>query len=133
MNLFLHNTGDLNADVVQKQDSLIGDPGDRFDYILTNPPLGKKSSITIGNATDKASRDDISYHRQDFWATTSNKQLNFLQHIYTLLKVDGKAAVVPDNVLFEGGVGETIRKKLLESCDVHTVLRLPPVFSMLKV
>lgn len=127
MNLFLHNIGDINVEPpVQVQDSLISDPGDRFDYILTNPPFGKKSSITIGNETDKASRDDISYQRQDFWATTSNKQLNFLQHIRTLLKIDGKAAVVvPDNVLFEGGVGETIRKKLLESCDVHTLLRLP--------
>ncbi len=127
MNLFLHNIGDINAEPpVQVQDSLISDPGDRFDYILTNPPFGKKSSITIGNEADKTSRDDISYQRQDFWATTSNKQLNFLQHIRTLLKIDGKAAVViPDNVLFEGGVGETIRKKLLESCDVHTLLRLP--------
>jgi len=127
MNLFLHNIGDINVEPpVHVQDSLISDPGDRFDYILTNPPFGKKSSITIGNETDKASRDDISYQRQDFWATTSNKQLNFLQHIRTLLKIEGKAAVViPDNVLFEGGVGETIRKKLLESCDVHTLLRLP--------
>ncbi len=64
--------------------------------------------------------------RDDFWATTSNKQLTFVQHIKTLLKQDGRAAVVlPDNVLFEGGAGETIRKKLLHECDVHTLLRLP--------
>ncbi len=64
--------------------------------------------------------------RDDFWATTSNKQLNFVQHIKTLLKQHGRAAVVlPDNVLFEGGAGETIRKKLLHECDVHTLLRLP--------
>ncbi len=63
---------------------------------------------------------------EDFWATTSNKQLNFLQHIKTLLKINGSAAVVlPDNVLFEGGAGETIRRKLLQEADVHTLLRLP--------
>jgi type I restriction enzyme M protein len=64
--------------------------------------------------------------RDDFWATTSNKQLNFLQHVRSLLKIDGRAAiVVPDNVLFEGGAGETIRRRLLHDCDVHTLLRLP--------
>src|SRR6516162_8493022 len=63
---------------------------------------------------------------EDFWATTSNKQLNFLQHVRSLLTINGRAAiVVPDNVLFEGGVGETIRRKLLERCDVHALLRLP--------
>jgi len=76
-------------------------------------------------------RDDVStekdvIERDDFWATTSNKQLNFVQHIKTLLRQHGRAAVVlPDNVLFEGGAGETIRKKLLHECDVHTLLRLP--------
>ena len=64
--------------------------------------------------------------RDDFWATTSNKQLNFLQHVRSLLKINGRAAIVlPDNVLFEGGAGETIRKRLLHDCDVHTLLRLP--------
>jgi len=64
--------------------------------------------------------------REDFWATTSNKQLNFIQHVKTLLKQNGRAAVVvPDNVLFEGGAGETVRRKLLQECDVHTLLRLP--------
>src|SRR5450759_423451 len=68
----------------------------------------------------------MSYLREDFWATTSNKQLNFLQHVRSLLKINGRAAVVlPDNVLFEGGAGETIRKRLLHDCDVHTLLRLP--------
>jgi len=71
-------------------------------------------------------RQSLTYERPDFWATTSNKQLNFLQHIKTLLKINGRAAiVVPDNVLFEGGAGETIRRKLLHECDVHTLLRLP--------
>jgi type I restriction enzyme M protein len=64
--------------------------------------------------------------RDDFWASTSNKQLNFLQHVKSLLKIHGRAAiVVPDNVLFEDGAGETIRRKLLHECDVHTLLRLP--------
>ena len=72
-------------------------------------------------------RDDLTYNRQDFWATTSNKQLNFVQHIRTMLKTTGRAAVVvPDNVLFEGGAGEIIRRKLLETTDLHTILRLPP-------
>jgi len=65
-------------------------------------------------------------NRDDFWASTSNKQLNFLQHIFTILKQHGRAAVVlPDNVLFEGGAGETIRRALLKQADVHTLLRLP--------
>jgi len=107
-------------------DSLIGDPGDRFDLVLTNPPFGKKSSITILNGEGKADRESLTYERQDFWATTSNKQLNFLQHVKTLLHINGSAAiVVPDNVLFEGGAGETVRRRLLAECDVHTLLRLP--------
>ena len=94
--------------------------------VLTNPPFGKKSSYTIVNGEGKADKDSQTYERQDFWATTSNKQLNFLQHVKTLLKINGKAAiVVPDNVLFEGGAGETVRRKLLQECDVHTLLRLP--------
>ena len=68
----------------------------------------------------------LTYEREDFWATTSNKQLNFLQHVKTILEINGRAAVVvPDNVLFEGGAGEAVRKKLLHECDVHTLLRLP--------
>ena len=64
--------------------------------------------------------------REDFWTSTSNKQLNFVQHIYTLLKIDGRAGVVvPDNVLFEGGAGEKARRNLLQKCRVHTLLRLP--------
>jgi type I restriction enzyme M protein len=94
--------------------------------VLANPPFGKKSSMTITNEEGEEDKEALTYERQDFWETTSNKQLNFLQHIVSMLKVDGKAAVVlPDNVLFEGGAGEKIRRKLLENCDVHTVLRLP--------
>ena len=127
MNLFLHNIGDIDSEnVISPNDSLIADPGSRYDYILTNPPFGKKSSMTFTNEDGEQEREDLTYNRQDFWATTSNKQLNFVQHIKTILKTTGEAAVVvPDNVLFEGGAGETVRKKLLETTDMHTILRLP--------
>ena len=127
MNLFLHNIGDLVGEpTVERADALIADNGKRFDYVLANPPFGKKSSMTITNAEGEEDKDALTYERQDFWETTANKQLNFLQHIVTILKDTGKAAVVlPDNVLFEGGAGEKIRRKLLETCDVHTLLRLP--------
>jgi type I restriction enzyme M protein len=94
--------------------------------VLANPPFGKKSSTMIVGEDGKTSTEKDIIERDDFWATTSNKQLNFVQHIKTLLKIHGRAAVVvPDNVLFEGGAGETIRRKLLHECDVHTLLRLP--------
>jgi type I restriction enzyme M protein len=127
MNLFLHNIGDLEGEPsVDRSDALIAEPKVKADYVLANPPFGKKSSMTITNEDGEEDRDALTYERQDFWETTSNKQLNFLQHIVSMLKLDGKAAVVlPDNVLFEGGAGEKIRRKLLESCDVHTILRLP--------
>lgn len=127
MNLFLHNIGELDGEpLVERTDALIADPGKRYDYVLANPPFGKKSSMTITNEDGEEDRDALTYQRQDFWETTSNKQLNFLQHIVTILKDTGQAAVVlPDNVLFEGGAGERIRRKLLETCDVHTLLRLP--------
>jgi type I restriction enzyme M protein len=125
MNLYLHGI-DGEESPIEVGDALIADPGDRFDMVLTNPPFGKKSSITIVNGDGKADKESLVYERQDFWATTSNKQLNFLQHVKTLLKIKGKAAiVVPDNVLFEGGAGETVRKKLLHECNVYTLLRLP--------
>ncbi|MBE0523553.1 MAG: SAM-dependent DNA methyltransferase [Methanosarcinales archaeon] len=125
MNLYLHGIGGEDSPI-KTGDALISDPGDRFDMVLTNPPFGKKSSYTIVNGDGKAGKDSQTYERDDFWATTSNKQLNFLQHVKTLLKINGKAAiVVPDNVLFEGGAGETVRKKLLAETDVHTLLRLP--------
>jgi type I restriction enzyme M protein len=80
----------------------------------------------IVNAEGESEREALTVYREDFWATTSNKQLNFLQHVKTLLKINGRAAVVvPDNVLFEGGAGETVRRKLLQEFDVHTLLRLP--------
>ena len=127
MNLYLHNIGDIYGNVpVKLGDSLLMDPGYRVDYVLTNPPFGKKSSLTFTNEDGKQEKEDLVYNRQDFWTTSSNKQLNFVQHINTILKSDGKAAVVvPDNVLFEGGAGETIRRKLLMTTDFHTILRLP--------
>ncbi|HQE06112.1 MAG TPA: class I SAM-dependent DNA methyltransferase [Tepidanaerobacteraceae bacterium] len=125
MNLYLNGIGGEESPI-EVGDSLISDPGERFDMVLTNPPFGKKSSITIANGEGTVAKESLVYERQDFWATTSNKQLNFLQHVKTLLKIHGRAAiVVPDNVLFEGGAGETVRKKLLAECDVHTLLRLP--------
>jgi type I restriction enzyme M protein len=127
MNLFLHNIGDIDSDnFISPNDSLITDSGTRYDYVLANPPFGKKSSMTFTNEDGEQEKEDLTYNRQDFWVTTSNKQLNFVQHIRTMLKTTGIAAVVlPDNVLFEGGVGETVRKKLLETTDLHTIIRLP--------
>ncbi len=127
MNLFLHNIGEIDGQpMISNSDALIADSGERFDYILTNPPFGKKSSMTFTNEEGGLEKEELTYNRQDFWVTTSNKQLNFVQHIHTILKTGGQAAVVlPDNVLFEGGAGETVRKKLLETMDLHTILRLP--------
>ncbi|MDD5475961.1 MAG: class I SAM-dependent DNA methyltransferase, partial [Syntrophales bacterium] len=127
MNMFLHNIGEITGEsTISPNDALIADTGKRYDYVLTNPPFGKKSSITITNGEGRQDREDLRYNRQDFWASTSNKQLNFVQHVRSMLKTTGQAAVVvPDNVLFEGGAGETVRRKLIENTDLHTILRLP--------
>ena len=138
MNLLLHGIGEFGGvPPIKCADSLASAPGDNdlCEYVMTNPPFGKKSSTTIevqeedketGEMVTKIKKAQDNYVRADFIATTSNKQLNFLQHIKSLLKVGGTAAVVlPDNVLFEGGAGETIRKNLLKTCDLHTILRLP--------
>ena len=127
MNMFLHNIGEIDGETfVSSADALVADEGKRYDYVLANPPFGKKSSMTFTNEEGEQEREDLVYNRQDFWASTSNKQLNFLQHIRTLLKENGVAAVVlPDNVLFEGGAGETVRKQLMQSTELHTILRLP--------
>ncbi len=125
MNLYLHGIGDDEDVPVKVDDSLKADPGEFFQMVLTNPPFGKKSSITIIDEDGKAGKESITYQRTGF-TPTSNKQLNFVQHIIAQLETHGRAAVVvPDNVLFEGGAGETIRKKLLKTCDAHTLLRLP--------
>ncbi len=127
MNMFLHNIGEIDGEsFISSVDALISDEGIRYDYVLANPPFGKKSSMTSTNEDGEQEKQDLSYNRQDFWASTRNKQLNFLQHIKSLLKIHGEAAVVlPDNVFFEGGAGETVRKELLKTTELHTVLRLP--------
>jgi len=123
MNLYLHGMGG-DQPLVTTSDSLAKKP-ELVDMVLTNPPFGKKSSVTFINDDGKAEKEKIYVERSDFWATTSNKQLNFVQHIQSMLTDSGRAAVVvPDNVLFEAGAGEKIRRKLLERCDVHTLLRL---------
>ena len=127
MNMFLHNIGEIDGEsMISPNDALVASSPKTYDYVLANPPFGKKSSMSFTNEEGEQEKDDLTYNRQDFWATTSNKQLNFVQHIRTMLKSTGRAAVVvPDNVLFEGGAGETVRKKLMENTDLHTILRLP--------
>ncbi|MEL0028862.1 MAG: class I SAM-dependent DNA methyltransferase [Perlucidibaca sp.] len=127
MNMFLHNIGEMDGNsLISPNDALIAPSPISVDYVLANPPFGKKSAMSFTNEDGEQETDDLTYNRQDFWATTSNKQLNFVQHIRSMLKTTGKAAVVvPDNVLFEGGAGETIRRKLLDSTSLHTILRLP--------
>ncbi len=125
MNLYLHGVNGIN-NPISPDDSLKSNPGAIYDMVLTNPPFGKKSSETIITEEGKTAKKDMTIVRDDFWAKTSNKQLNFLQHVRSILKINGKAAIVlPDNVLFEGGAGETIRKKLMQTCNLHTILRLP--------
>jgi type I restriction enzyme M protein len=127
MNLLLHGIGTHNGpSLIEVKDALIADPGRRWTVVLSNPPFGRKSSLTMVGADGREVREDREIERQDFVVTTSNKQLNFLQHIMTILDINGRAAVVlPDNVLFEGGAGETLRRKLLADFDLHTMLRLP--------
>ena len=127
MNLFLHGIGDMvTKPPIDQADALLRIPPQKFDYVLANPPFGNKSSMKFTNARGNEETEDLTYLRSDFWETTSNKQLNFVQHIALMLKETGEAAVVvPDNVLFEGGVGERIRRRLMKDCDVHTILRLP--------
>lgn len=127
MNLFLHGIGDLiNTPEIEIVDSLKEESKKKFDIILANPPFGKSSSDIPTNDIKKSEKDSRYYYRSDFWTTTSNKQLSFLQHIVSMLDENGIAAVVmPDNVLFEGGAGEVVRKELLERVNLHTILRLP--------
>jgi type I restriction enzyme M protein len=129
MNLLLHGIGPVADErdlPIRTADSLAADPGGRFDIVLTNPPFGKKGSVTLLTDAGERERQTLSIVRNDFWSSTTNKQLGFVQHVRTLLKTNGRAAiVVPDNVLFEGGAGEVVRRNLLQECDVHTLLRLP--------
>jgi type I restriction enzyme M protein len=127
MNLYLRGIGaNGGKSPIHVGDALAADPGVRFDMVLTNPPFGKKSSVTYVTEEGEIRRESQTVVRDDFWTSTSNKQLNFVQHVKTILEIHGSAAVVvPDNVLFEGGAGETVRRRLLHECDVHTLLRLP--------
>ena len=126
MNLYLHGIGNGESPI-RSGDALATDPGDRYDVILTNPPFGKKSSYKVIGEDGEVDTEREDYEREDFKFTTSNKQLNFLQHIMTIMESDGRAAVVlPDNVLFEAGsAGEGIRRRLLTQFDFHTLMRLP--------
>lgn len=127
MNLLLHGIGTSNGEsLIDVRDALIADTRERYSVVLSNPPFGRKSSMTMIGADGRESREDTEIERPDFVTTTSNKQLNFIQHIMTILDINGRAAVVlPDNVLFEGGAGEVLRRKLLNDFDLHTILRLP--------
>ena len=113
MNLYLHGIG-TDRSPIACEDSLEKEPDTLVNVILANPPFGTRPAGSV----------DI--NRPDFYVETKNNQLNFLQHMMLMLKTGGRAAVVlPDNVLFEGGAGETIRKKLLSDFNLHTILRLP--------
>jgi type I restriction enzyme M protein len=127
MNLYLHGIGANGGDSpIRVADSLAAHPGKYFDMVLTNPPFGKKSSVTFVTDEGEVRRESQNIVRDDFWTSTSNKQLNFVQHVRSILEQHGQATiVVPDNVLFEGGAGEVVRRRLLNECDVHTLLRLP--------
>lgn len=130
MNLYLHGIGDLQKTPdIQVSDSLnpqkVNKEVPKVKIVLANPPFGKSSS-DIPTTDENQAKKDGYFLREDFWVSTSNKQFAFLQHIVSMLEEDGRAAVVlPDNVLFEGGAGEIIRKKLLEETNLHTILRLP--------
>lgn len=127
MNLLLHGIGEANGEsLIEVRDALTADPGRRYSVVLANPPFGTKSSLTMVGTDGREAREEREIERSDFTVTTSNKQLNFLQHIATILDINGRAAVVlPDNVLFEGGAGEKLRRRLLADFDLHTMLRLP--------
>lgn len=113
MNLYLHGVG-TNRSPIVCEDSLEKEPSTLVDVVLANPPFGMRPA------------GSVNINRPDFYVETKNNQLNFLQHIMLMLKTGGRAAVVlPDNVLFEGGTGETIRKRLLTDFNLHTILRLP--------
>ena len=130
MNLLLHGVSARSDGTppVTCTDSLNGEPVEKFDIVMTNPPFGVKGSVTYTAAESRRQKtESLTVLRPDFWVRTANKQLNFLQHVANLLNRGGRAAiVVPDNVLFERGAAATIRRRLLRCYDVHTLLRLPP-------
>jgi type I restriction enzyme M protein len=125
MNLYLHGIGG-DVSPVEARDALLSDGGERFDVVLANPPFGKRQSFRIVNSEGGIDTERQDYVRDDFTVTTGNKQLNFLQHIMTIMGERGSAAVVlPDNVLFESAAGETLRRLLFKAFNFHTLLRLP--------
>lgn len=125
MNLYLHGITGVES-IIEARDALLNAGARSYDVILTNPPFGKKQSYRIVRDDGEIETEREDYERSDFFVTTSNKQLNFLQHIMSIMAPNGTAAVVlPDNVLFEGGAGEAIRRRLLKSYNFHTLLRLP--------
>ena len=124
MNLYLHGAATAESPI-ERADALNSLGSVRYDVVLTNPPFGRKQGYKIVGDDGEIESEREEYNRPDFIKTTSNKQLNFLQHIMSVLKENGRAAVVlPDNVLFEGA-GAEIRKRLLDNYDFHTLLRLP--------
>ena len=127
MNMLLHGmTRSDGPSPIDVKDALTADPGERWSVVLANPPFGTKSAAKVIGEDGKTTSENLEIVRDDFWVTTANKQLNFVQHIKTILDINGRAGVVlPDNVLFEGGAGETLRKRLLKEFDVHTLVRLP--------
>lgn len=125
MNLYLHGIGGDTSPVLAA-DALLTKPTESWDIILANPPFGKRQSFRIVNDEGGIDTERQDYVREDFTVTTGNKQLNFVQHIMSVLGPKGTAAVVlPDNVLFEGGAGEALRRRLLTEFNFHTLLRLP--------
>src|SRR5579862_2027106 len=123
MNMYLHGAA-RTENPIERADALNKLSG-HYDVVLTNPPFGKKQGYRIVGADGDIETEREEYNRPDFIKTTSNKQLNFLQHIMSILAINGRCGVVlPDNVLFEGA-GAEIRKRLLDTTDFHTLLRLP--------
>lgn len=126
MNFLLHGIGAADGKpLIKVEDALAAEVAEPVTMVLANPPFGTKSSISIDDGSGRKSRQDTRYRRSDFWVRTTNKQLNFIQHIAASMTAEGRAAVVvPDNVLYES-VGKKIRQKLLTEFDLHTMLRLP--------
>ena len=130
MNLYLHGIGartELGASPIHVADSLRRRPGRTLRHGADQSALRQEEQRHLRHREGEIKREAQTIVREDFWTSTSNKQLNFVQHVKNhRSKINGRAAVVvPDNVLFEGGAGETVRRKLLHECDVHTLLRLP--------
>jgi type I restriction enzyme M protein len=124
MNLYLHGAATAESPI-ERADALNSLGSVRYDMVLTNPPFGRKQGYKIVGDDGEIESEREEYNRPDFIKSTSNKQLNFLQHSMSVLRENGRATVVlPDNVLFEGA-GAEIRKRLLDNYDFHTLLRLP--------